>query len=80
MKNKKVDIFGTQCRSSGTVHTSAKACLTSIVIQIQIHDLDRHQNLIICLPVHCQPSLKISCKSVWKFLRKLLTDRQWRKH
>jgi len=32
---------------------------------------DHHQNLIICLLAHCQPSLKISFKSVWKFLRKV---------
>jgi len=35
--------------------------------------------LIICSLAHCQPSLKISCKSVWKFLRKVAnkhTDRQ----
>jgi len=34
-------------------------------------DSDRRQNLIICSLAHCQPSLKISCKSVWKFLRKV---------
>ena len=33
-------------------------------------ELDRHRNLIICSLAHCQPSLKISCKSVWKFLCK----------
>ena len=36
---------------------------------------DRHQNLTICLSTHCQPSLKISCKSVWKFLRKVAYNR-----
>jgi len=38
-----------------------------------------HQNLIICSLAHCQPSLKISCKSVRKFLRKVAnrqTDKQ----
>ena len=42
-------------------------------------DPDRHQNLITCLLVHCQPSLKISCKSVRKFFGKVAnrqTDRQ----
>jgi len=34
-------------------------------------DPDRHQNLIICSLAHCQPSLKISCKSVRKLLRKV---------
>ena len=34
-------------------------------------DPDRHQNLITCSVAHCQPSLKISCKSVRKFLRKV---------
>jgi len=60
-------------RSTGTVHTSAKARLTSLAIwigiriRIRIHDPDRHQNLIICWLAHCQHSLKISCKSVRKF-------------
>ena len=62
-------------RSTGTVHTSAKTRLTSVTIQIRIH---RHQNvsLITCSLAHCQPSLKISCKSVQKFSAKLLTDKQ----
>jgi len=34
-------------------------------------DPDHHQNLIICSLAHCQPSLKISCKSIWKFLPKV---------
>ena len=34
-------------------------------------DMDHHQNLIICSLAHCQPSLKISCKSIWKFLCKV---------
>jgi len=34
-------------------------------------DLDRHENLIICSSAHWQNSLKISCKSVRKFLRKV---------
>jgi len=34
-------------------------------------DPNRHQNLIICSLAHCQPSLKIPCKSVALFLRKL---------
>ena len=34
-------------------------------------DPDCHQNLIIRSLAHCQPSLKISCKSVWKFLCKV---------
>ena len=51
----------------------------SVIIRIQIRDPDRHQNLIICSLAHCQPSLKISYKSVWKLLRKVVnrqTDRQ----
>jgi len=76
-------------RSTGTVHTSAKARLTSVAIRmpmrirIRIRDLVRHKNLIICSLAHCQPSLKISCKSVRKFFRKVAsrqtnrqTDRQ----
>jgi len=49
-------------------------------------DLDRHQNLTGCSLAHCQPSLKISCKSMRKFLRKVAkktekqTDKQRRKH
>jgi len=42
-------------------------------------DPDHHQNLIICSLSHCQPSLKISCKSVWTFLREVAnrqTDKQ----
>jgi len=41
-------------------------------------DPDRHQNLIICSfsLADCQPSVKISCKSVARFCAKLLTDRQ----
>ena len=48
-------------------------------IHICIRDPDRRRNLIVCSLSHCQPSLKISCKSVWKFLRKVAnrqTDRQ----
>ena len=43
---------------------------------------DRHQNLIICSSGHSQPSLKISCKSVQKFLDKVAdkqTNRQTNK-
>jgi len=51
------------------VHTSTKLRLTDVVTQI--HDPDHHQNLIICSLAHCQPSRKISCKSIWKFLCKV---------
>ena len=59
--------------STGTVHTSAKAHLTSVAmrIRIRIRYPYRHQNLIICSLAHCQPSSKISCKSVGKFLREV---------
>ena len=60
------------------MHTSAKAIFNSVAIQIRIcipipkiRDPDRHQNLIICSLAHCQPSLKILCKFVSKFLRKV---------
>jgi len=50
-------------------------------------DMDCHRNLIICSLAHCQPSLKISRKSIWKFLRKVAnrqkntqTNKQQRKH
>jgi len=39
-------------------------------------DPNRHQNWIICSLALCQSSLKISCKSVGKFLR---TDKQTNK-
>jgi len=43
-------------RSTGTVHTSAKASLTSVTTRIRtrirIRDPDRHQNLIICSMAH----------------------------
>ena len=47
-------------------------------------DPDRHQNLPICSLTNCRPSLKISCKSVRKFLSEVAnrqktdnqTDRQ----
>jgi len=46
-------------------------------------DPDRQQNLIICSSAHCQPRLKILCKSARKFLRKVAdrhpTDRQTNK-
>ena len=62
-------------RSTETVHTSAKARLNSVAIRIRIRiripDPDYHQNFIICSMARCQPSLKISCKSVRKFLRKV---------
>jgi len=34
-------------------------------------DPDHYRNLITSSLAHCQPSLKISCKSVWKFLCKV---------
>jgi len=40
-------------------------------IRIRIRDPRHHQNLIICSMAHCQHSLKISCKSVQKFLSKV---------
>jgi len=53
------------------VHTSAKARLISVAIRIRIRDPDRHQNLIVCSLAHCQPSLKISCKTVQQSLHKV---------
>jgi len=53
------------------VHTSATACPTIVAIWISIRDPYRHQNLIICSSAHCQPSVKISSKSFWTFLRKV---------
>jgi len=45
--------------------------VSRIRIRIRNRDPDRHQNLIIRSLAHCQPPLKISCKSVRKFLRKV---------
>ena len=39
--------------------------------QTVIRDWDRHQHLTVCSLAHCQHSLKISRKSVRKFLRKV---------
>jgi len=62
------------------MYTSAKTCLTSAMFWIRICDRDRHQNFTICSLVHCQPSLKISCKCIWKFLCKAANrDRQTEK-
>jgi len=72
-----------ETRSTGTMHTSAKARLISVTIQIHTHHPDCYQNLIICSLAHCQRSLKISCKSVSKVLRKVAnkqTDKQGRLH
>ena len=46
-------------------------------------DPDRHRNLIVCSLTHCQSCVKISCKSVVNFLRKVAnsqTNEQRRKH
>jgi len=72
-------------RGTGTVHTSAKARLTSVAIwiRIRIHDPDCYQNLIISSSTHCQPSLNMTCKSFQKFLYKVAngqTGRQQRLH
>ena len=54
------------------MHTSTNTRLNGLTsAAIRIRNLDCHQNLIICSLAHCQPSLKISCKSVRKFLRKV---------
>jgi len=65
------------------VHTSNKTCLTSVAIRIHDPVANRHQNLNICSLAHCQPFLKISCKSVQKFLHKVpnrQTNRQRQLH
>jgi len=47
------------------------------VLPVSRYGSASHQHLVICSSVHCQPSLKISCKSVGSFFcTKLLTDRQ----
>jgi len=57
--------------SIGAVHTSGKADGRLSSVAIRIRDPDRHQNLTTCSLAHCQPSLKISCKSVRTSLRKV---------
>ena len=85
------ELFYRLTRSTRTVHTSTTVRITSVAVRIRIRisirirDPDRHQNLgliIFCSLAHCQPSLKISCKSVRKFLRKVAnrqTNRQTEK-
>ena len=51
-------------RSNVTLHTSAKA--EARLAWIPIRDPDRHQNLVVSSVAHCQPFLKMSCKSVLK--------------
>jgi len=65
-------------RSTEMVHTFTKACLTSV--EIRICDPDRHQNLISCSLAHCQPTLKISCKSVQNRRTTRQTNKPWRLH
>jgi len=67
-----------QTRSNGAVHTSAKARLTSVAIQIRIRipDPDRHQMLIICSLAYCQPPSKFHADPFESFCAKLLTNRQ----
>ena len=52
--------------------------------RIRILDPDRHQNIIICSLAQCQSSVKISCKSVSKFLRNVANrqtnNKQQQKH
>ena len=57
-------------RSIETVKTSAKARLTTLPVP------PSGENLITCSSAHCQPFLKMSCKSDWKFLRKV-DNRKW---
>ena len=52
-------------RSTGTMHTSAKARLASVAIRIRIRDPDCHQNLIICSSAHCQPSTQLNSTSIY---------------
>jgi len=68
--------------STGTVHTSAKARLTSVAISVPPSGesvRDRHQNLTFCWLDHWQPSFQISCK-VTNRQRGRQTDKERRKH
>jgi len=73
---------GKKTRSTGTMHTSTKAHLTSVAILIRIQictwirEPDHHQNLIICSLAHCQPFLKFHANPFGNFCANLLTDRQ----
>jgi len=61
---------------------STERICSNIITRVRIRDPDRHQNLITYFIAHCQPSLKISCKSVQKILRKVANrqpDRQTNK-
>jgi len=65
-------------RSTGTVHTPAKARLTRVAILIRIPDPDRHQNLIICSVRWPTANLswKFHVNPFGSFCAKWLTDRQ----
>ena len=66
--------------STGTVHTSTNACLTSVAIQIWIHiqipDPDRHQTLVICSLVIANLPWKFHANPSGSCCAKLLTNRQ----
>jgi len=74
----KVFLITVDTRSTETLHTSAKAPVTSVAISVPPSGesvRDHHHNCIICSVANCKPSLKILCKSVRKLLRKV-ADRQ----
>jgi len=60
-------------RSTGTVHTSAKVCLPSVAIRIQICDPDHHQNLIWTI---ANLPRKFHANLFGSFCAKLLTNKQ----
>ena len=74
-------LFEPITRSTGTVHTSARARLTSVAIGMRMRIRDRSPPTFnhLFIGPYGQSSLKISCKSVWKFLHKV-ANKQTVKH
>jgi len=65
------DIKFSELEALGQCIPPPRHVFTSVAIRIRIRIPNRLQNLIVCSLAHCQPSLKIACKSVRKFLRKV---------
>jgi len=85
--NCECEMFAVQCSLSLCLvnykHWDSAYLRQGTSYQCRDTDPDRHQNLIICSLAYCQLYLKISCKSVLKFLRKVAsrqTDKQRRLH
>jgi len=65
-----------QTRSTGAVHTSAKARLTTVAIRIQIPHPDRHQNLTFFRWLIANLPWKFYANPLTSFCAKLPTDKE----